>query len=217
MRKRSLQGVSDSLGARTSVLAITHKSEASGIESQRDSIHQPRVASPRATLGECRELPTTLKEGVLKLAGTPCVSWRKVQKIVRGTSRRLRAFGMGGFESSATPASIAPTWVCGFGEACHALRASEIGIRPIGQQTRVWSQLISEHPLKGLQPEREGEAATPLGLKNIFPWKPRVGARRANPGLMDAIPLGLSGNTPIKMWVMTRTEVRAPGARPVSI
>jgi len=76
-------------------------------ESQRDSVHQPRVASPRATVGQAtRESPT----------------------------------------------------------------------------------------LKGLRHEthhREQKDATPWGLKIILRGAPRVGARRASPGLDDAISLGL--------------------------
>jgi hypothetical protein len=54
--------------------------------------------------------------------------------------------------------------------------------------------------LKGLRqnaglPERND--ATPLGLKIILRSAPRVGARRANPGLIDAIPLGLAERKPL--------------------
>ncbi len=44
----------------------------------------------------------------------------------------------------------------------------------------------------GARPRWETDA-TPLGLRIILPLTPRVGAERTNPGLDDAIPLGLSG------------------------
>jgi hypothetical protein len=44
----------------------------------------------------------------------------------------------------------------------------------------------------GARPRWETDA-TPLGLRIILPPTPRVGAGRTNPGLNDAIPLGLSG------------------------
>src|SRR6185503_14272571 len=47
---------------------------------------------------------------------------------------------------------------------------------------------------KGLRHEARppsGRDATQFGLKTILRSAPRVGARRANPGLWDAIPLGL--------------------------
>ena len=45
--------------------------------------------------------------------------------------------------------------------------------------------------LKGLRPLIDPAATTPLGLKNILFCFPKVGARRANLGLIAAIPLGL--------------------------
>jgi len=55
---------------------------------------------------------------------------------------------------------------------------------------------ITRSTLKGLRhgaPDHERRDATQFGLKNTLRSAPRVGARRANPGLYDAIPLGLCG------------------------
>ena len=112
-------------GAWLEDLVMIHESEASAGESQRDSIHQPRVASPRATLGLATIERTTLK-------------------------------GL-----------------------CHDARYLE------------------------------RNDATPLRLKIILHRAPRVGARGANPGLNDAIPLGLSEGL-ADLWVKTRLEGRAP-------
>src|ERR1041385_3506058 len=67
--------------------------------------------------------------------------------------------------------------------------------------------------LKGLRHparHRDGSDATPLGLRLILRDAPRVGARRANPGLKDAIPLGLSegGRVRLKVSAMQRVHCR---------